>query len=136
MLTNKWRNVYAYCNDYRKSSQKGTSALLADEFIRGAKEKGNSVYRFDTAFECVHPCIGCETCKCGDNPCVFQDAMMELYSELKKSDMVAVGRGSLVDPFWAKKVLSNVEPNYCRQCKRCMWWIDGNLCPARKKEVI
>mgnify|MGYP002422121466 FL=1 len=68
--------------------KKGTSALLADEFIRGAKEKGNSVYRFDTAFECVHPCIGCETCKCGDNPCVFQDAMMELYSELKKSDMV------------------------------------------------
>lgn len=116
--------------------KKGTSALLADEFIRGAKEKGNSVYRFDTAFECVHPCIGCETCKCGDNPCVFQDAMMELYPELKKSDMVAVGRGSLADPFWAKKVLSNVEPNYCRQCKRCMWWIDGNLCPARKKEVI
>lgn len=68
--------------------KKGTSALLADEFIRGAKEKGNSVYRFDTAFECVHPCIGCETCKCGDNPCVFQDTMMELYSELKKSDMV------------------------------------------------
>lgn len=116
--------------------KKGTSALLADEFIRGAKEKGNSVYRFDTAFECVHPCIGCETCKCGDNPCVFQDAMMELYSELKKSDMVAVGRGSLADPFWSKKVLSNVEPNYCRQCKRCMWWIDGNLCPAIKKEVI
>lgn len=52
------------------------------------------------------------------------------------ADMVAVGRGSLADPFWAKKVLSNVEPNYCRQCKRCMWWIDGNLCPARKKEVI
>lgn len=52
------------------------------------------------------------------------------------SDMVAVGRGSLADPFWAKKVLSNMEPNYCRKCKRCMWWIDGNLCPVRKKEAI
>ena len=111
MLTNKWRNVYAYCNDYRKSSQKGTSALLADEFIRGAKEKGNSVYRFDTAFECVHPCIGCETCKCGDNPCVFQDAMMELYSELKKSDMVAVGRGSLKRFYltWSQTTAGNVK---------------------------
>lgn len=52
------------------------------------------------------------------------------------ADMVAVGRGSLADPFWAKKVLSNMEPNYCRKCKRCMWWIDGDLCPVRKKEVI
>ena len=68
--------------------KKGTSALLADEFIRGATEAGNHIFRFDTAFECVHPCIGCETCKCGENPCVFKDAMGELYAELKKADMV------------------------------------------------
>ena len=36
----------------------GTSALLADEFIRGATESGHAVFRFDAAFECVHPCIG------------------------------------------------------------------------------
>ena len=35
----------------------GTSALLADEFIKGAEESGHSVFRFNTAFECVHPCI-------------------------------------------------------------------------------
>ena len=35
-----------------------------DEFIRGAKEAGHSVYRFDTAHECVHPCIGCDACGC------------------------------------------------------------------------
>ena len=33
------------------SHKNGTSALLADEFIRGAKEAGHSVYRFDTAHE-------------------------------------------------------------------------------------
>lgn len=66
----------------------GTSALLANEFIRGAEENGHAVYRFDTAFECVHPCIGCETCLCGEKPCVFQDAMVELYHELQKADMV------------------------------------------------
>ena len=38
----------------------GTSALLADEFIRGATESGHTVFRFDAAFECVHPCIGCD----------------------------------------------------------------------------
>ena len=66
----------------------GTSALLADEFIRGAKESGHTVFRFDTAFECVHPCIGCETCQMGRMPCALQDAMTELYRELKKADMV------------------------------------------------
>ena len=68
--------------------KRGTSALLADEFIRGAEEAGHRVYRFDTAFECVHPCIGCETCECGKKPCVFKDGMMPLYDELKKADMV------------------------------------------------
>ena len=33
----------------------GTSALLADEFIKGAEESGHSVFRFNTAFECVSP---------------------------------------------------------------------------------
>lgn len=66
----------------------GMSALLADEFIRGAKESGHTVFRFDTAFECVYPCIGCKTCKMGQKPCAFQDAMTELYRELKKADMV------------------------------------------------
>ena len=68
----------------------GTSALLADEFIKGAEESGHSVFRFNTAFECVHPCIGCDSCQCGDKPCVFQDDMNFLYPELKKADMIVL----------------------------------------------
>ncbi len=66
----------------------GTSALLADKFIQGATEAGNEVFRFNTAFENVHPCIGCGTCECGKKPCVFKDSMTELYAELLKADMV------------------------------------------------
>ena len=66
----------------------GTSALLADKFIQGATEAGNEVYRFDAAFENVHPCIGCDTCECGKRPCVFKDGMTGLYAELLKADMV------------------------------------------------
>ena len=50
----------------------GTSALLADEFIRGATESGHAVFRFDAAFECVHPCIGCDTCRCGKSHVCFK----------------------------------------------------------------
>ena len=66
----------------------GTSALLADKFIQGATEAGNEVFRFNTAFENVHPCIGCDTCECGKKPCVFKDGMTELYTKLLKADMV------------------------------------------------
>ena len=66
----------------------GTSASLADKFIQGATEAGNEVFRFNTAFENVHPCIGCDTCECGKKPCVFKDGMTELYTKLLKADMV------------------------------------------------
>ena len=42
--------------------KQGTSFLLAQKFIRGATEAGHTVFRFDAAFEKVHPCIGCDAC--------------------------------------------------------------------------
>ena len=50
----------------------GNSATLADSFIRGAKEAGHSIERFDAAFKKVHPCIACNSCGM-DGPCVFKD---------------------------------------------------------------
>ena len=50
----------------------GNSAALADHFIRGAKEAGHSIERFDAAFKNVHPCIACNSCGM-DGPCVFKD---------------------------------------------------------------
>lgn len=68
--------------------KKGTSALLADEFIRGARESGNEVFRFDAGLENVHPCIGCGKCKYGKHPCVFNDAMTTLDPILLDSDII------------------------------------------------
>ena len=65
----------------------GTSNTLVDEFIRGAKESGHSITRFDTAFLSIHPCIGCD--HCGMNgPCVFKDAMPEILDTILQSDMI------------------------------------------------
>ena len=49
-------------------------------------------------------------------------------------DMIAVGRGSLADPAWARKTLAGESPNPCLRCKSYMWYMDGALCPARRKE--
>lgn len=69
--------------------RKGTSALLADEFIRGAKEMGNEVFRFDAAFEDLHPCLGCDRCATYGN-CIHRDAMEKLIPHLKESDTVVL----------------------------------------------
>lgn len=68
--------------------REGTSALLADKFIEGAKTVGHDVFRFNAAFEDVHPCIGCD--RCGMNgPCIYKDSMEKLNPELLAADLVA-----------------------------------------------
>ncbi len=66
----------------------GTSALLADKFIEGAKEAGHEVFRFDAAFKNIHGCIGCDTCNKKADGCVFKDDMEELNPHLLESDVI------------------------------------------------
>lgn len=47
------------------------------------------MFRFDAAFEQVHPCIGCDRCGRGKAPCVFEDGMSRLYPKLIEADVVA-----------------------------------------------
>lgn len=52
------------------------------------------------------------------------------------ADMIAVGRGILADPSWARKAIGEdekpIEP--CRDCKpRCFWFTDPPKCPARTR---
>lgn len=41
----------------------GTSALLVERFTQGAVEAGHQVFRFDAAFQKIHPCIACRRCR-------------------------------------------------------------------------
>ncbi len=52
------------------------------------------------------------------------------------ADLVAVGRGTLADPAWARKALGlderPIEP--CRHCEpHCYWFKEAPRCPARKR---
>ena len=68
--------------------KKGTSALLADKFIKGANEAGHETFRFDAAFEEVKPCLACEYCASHDGQCVRKDAMNTWYEKLIEADMI------------------------------------------------
>jgi multimeric flavodoxin WrbA len=68
--------------------KKGTSALLAEKFVEGAKDAGHNVFRFDAAFEEVKPCLGCDHCKTNGSVCVYNDSMSKLNDQLISADMV------------------------------------------------
>lgn len=70
------------------SHKNGTSACLAEQFIKGAEESGHEIYRFDSAFKNVHPCIACEKCHNTDTGCAFKDDMEMLNPELLSADAV------------------------------------------------
>ena len=65
----------------------GNSNTLAEHFIRGAKEAGHDIVRFDAAFKEVHPCIACN--KCGMNgECVFKDDFEFVRKHILDAGMV------------------------------------------------
>ena len=57
----------------------GTTATLADKFQQGALDAGHEVYRFDAAFQDVHPCIGCDKCR-RTGMCTFSADDMKLLN--------------------------------------------------------
>ncbi len=66
---------------------KGSTAILAEEFSRGAREAGHEVVRFDLSRMNVRPCTGCVACGY-EGPCVQKDDTAKIRSALLSSDMV------------------------------------------------
>jgi len=46
-------------------------------------------------------------------------------------DFAAIGRGMLTDAEFANHVLNGEPVNKCFGCKKCLWFTDHTLCPAR-----
>ncbi len=68
--------------------RKGSSNLLAEQFIKGAEEAGHTVKTIDAAHMDVRPCLGCNACrKTGE--CVQKDEMKMIREELLEADLAA-----------------------------------------------
>lgn len=61
--------------------KKGTTARLAEAFIKGAENAGHKVDRFDTAFMQVSPCKACYACKPEKKACAIKDDMTPLIGD-------------------------------------------------------
>lgn len=68
---------------------KGSTSILVEEFMRGAKEKGHEVTRFDVSRMNIKPCIGCVACGY-EGPCVQKDDNKIIKEALLNADMVVL----------------------------------------------
>ena len=69
-------------------NNKGSSAMLADEFIRGAKENGHEIIEYYLNRKDIRPCTGCNACGM-DGACVHKDDYEnELKDLIRKTDML------------------------------------------------
>lgn len=67
--------------------KKGSSNLLVEQFIRGAKEAGHQVEVFDAADAKINPCIGCDSCGMSRD-CCQKDDMVKVRKKVLSADMV------------------------------------------------
>lgn len=69
-------------------NRNGSSAMLADAFIRGAKEAGHDITEISLMKKQIRPCTGCNACGM-DGPCVQKDDFEnEIKDQIRKTDML------------------------------------------------
>lgn len=66
--------------------KKGSSNMLAEQFIQGAKEAGHTVQVLDAAHMDIHPCLGCGRCGM-DGECAWKDDVSQIRDALLAADM-------------------------------------------------
>lgn len=66
----------------------GNSNTLVNSFIKGAKENGHEVVKFDCGHAKIHPCMACDKCE-RDGVCAFADDDFRFVREnIIDADMV------------------------------------------------
>ena len=69
-------------------NKKGSSAILADEFIRGAKERRHEIIEYNLIGKDIRPCRGCNACGM-NGACVQKDDYEKKLKELiRETDMI------------------------------------------------
>lgn len=68
----------------------GNSDLLCDEFMRGAKEKGNEVEKIFIKDKQIGYCTACYYCRDTGKGCAIKDDMAEILDKMLSADVIVM----------------------------------------------
>ena len=68
----------------------GNSAILSEEFARGAAEAGCSVEKVRIAGKKIAGCLGCDACYRNGGACVQKDDMAEIQEKMLAADIIVL----------------------------------------------
>lgn len=68
----------------------GNSEMLADAFIEGARQIGNSVTVFSAGRMNIRGCLDCKYCFTHDGECIQKDDMQDIYPALRQADILVL----------------------------------------------
>lgn len=106
--------------------KRGTTALMAEHFMKGAQEAGHEVYRFDAAFKDVHPCTACDICRTADRSCIFKDDMEELNPHLLAADAIV-----FISPIYFYGITAQIKTTIDR-----FYTIDEQIQGSKKSALL
>ena len=66
----------------------GSTNVLCDEFINGAKESGNYVEKILVNNKNINYCLGCRACKLNKGICIHKDDMTEILYKIISSNII------------------------------------------------
>lgn len=76
----------------------GNSAILSEEFARGAKEAGGDVEKVWITGKKIAGCLGCNGCYRNGGECVLKDDMAEIREKMLAADVIVLVSPSTFTP--------------------------------------
>lgn len=106
-------------------NRQGSSNMLADAFIKGAKEVGHEISVISAAYSKISPCTGCVSCGY-DGPCMQKDDMEGIRQEILDADMLV-----FVTPLYYYGMSAQLKILIDRFCA-----INGSIQKKRMKSAL
>lgn len=97
--------------------KKGNSAVMLEEFLRGAREAGAATLSYSVADHNIKPCLGCGACEKTGECVITDDDMGELYPLLASAPMVVVSTSLFFYdvPAQGKALIDRTQPLWSRR---------------------
>ncbi|NTV78312.1 MAG: flavodoxin family protein [Clostridiales bacterium] len=75
---------------YGSPRKNGNTALLAEQFRKGALENGHEVTNYYLYEKKISPCLACDYCQSHKGNCIQKDDFLSAYDLLQASDMLVI----------------------------------------------